>query len=54
MLHVPGGSGVAWGCMLQLLVDRSRALPNVRDEWVQPEGTSVVRAIYFHGVLQQD
>ncbi len=54
MLYVPSGTGVAWGCMLHLLVDRSRALPNVRDQWCQPEGTSIVRAVCVHGVLQKD
>ncbi len=54
MLYVPSGTGVAWGCQLHLLVDRTRALKNVRDQWCQPEGTSILKAVYFHGVLQRE
>ena len=53
MYYVQSGTGIAWGVLLELLVDRTRGR-TAQDQWVQDEGSSAIVAVWFHGVKHKD
>ena len=56
MYYIPSGSGVAWGVMFELKVDRKHTQKSGAqyDQWVTHPAHVRVESAWFHGVSQSD